>query len=79
MKTKMILVQFLRQKNVNLTVAGLGYPTRHLPPAPRSGRRGYFANLQRFQGVLRRSSSDLAIKPVEQALWRMKSARPQRP
>ena len=47
MKTKMILVQFLWQKNVNLTVARLVYPTGHLPP--RSGRRGYFANLQGFQ------------------------------
>jgi hypothetical protein len=49
MKTKMILVQFLGQKNVNLTVAWLVYPAGDLPPAPLSGRRGYFANLQRFQ------------------------------
>jgi hypothetical protein len=49
MKTKMILVQFLWQQNVNLTVARLVYPTGHLPPAPLSGRRGYFANLQRLQ------------------------------
>jgi hypothetical protein len=49
MKTKMILVQFPWQKNVNLTVARLVYPTGHLPPAPPAGRTGYFANLQRFQ------------------------------
>ena len=49
MKTKMILVQFLWQKNVNLTVARLVYLAGHLPPAPLSGGRGYCANLQRFQ------------------------------
>ncbi|HEY4903860.1 MAG TPA: hypothetical protein VIH89_10345 [Candidatus Sulfotelmatobacter sp.] len=49
MKTKMILVQFLWQKNVNLTVARLVCPTGHLPAAPLAGRRGDFAKLQRFQ------------------------------
>ena len=48
MKTKMILVQFLWQKNVNLTVSRPVYPTGHLPPPPRSGEEDT-SPIQRFQ------------------------------
>jgi hypothetical protein len=63
MKTKMILVQFLRQKNVNLTVAGLA---RLSDPtfASRSalGEKRILRQLTKISGVLRRSTRDLAIK-----------------
>ena len=73
MKTKMILVQFLWQKNDNLTVAWLVYPAGDLPPAPLSGRRGYFAKLQRFQEF-----TQVHKRLGSQALSNPKSARPQR-
>jgi len=72
MKTKMILVQFRWQKNVNLTVARLVvlvYPTGHMPPASRSARRGYFASLQGF-----RSFAQIHKRLGCPALWRTKSA-----
>jgi len=51
MKTKMILVQFLRQKNVNLTVAGLGYPTRHLPPLRARGEEDTSPTYKDFRSL----------------------------